>query len=165
MELLVVISIIGVLASIILASLGSARVKARDAQRKSDIHQIQLALQLYYTDYGVYPTSGGAFGPNGFWSNSNDPSWATLATALAPYIKKLPQDPQQTPSDGTINIWPFGTGIYSYTYYGYGCTAGAGYMIVWRPESGAGVLSQGVTLCGTVYNYGNGSITTGISGN
>ena len=43
-ELLVVIAIIGVLASVVLASLNSARVKARDARRISDIKQIILAL-------------------------------------------------------------------------------------------------------------------------
>lgn len=47
-ELLVVIAIIGVLASIVLASLNSARRKSRDARRITDIKQIQLALELYY---------------------------------------------------------------------------------------------------------------------
>ena len=47
-ELLVVIAIIGVLASIVLASLNTARRKSRDARRISDIKQIQLALELYF---------------------------------------------------------------------------------------------------------------------
>ncbi len=47
-ELLVVIAIIGVLASIVLASLNSARRKSRDARRITDIKQLQLALELYY---------------------------------------------------------------------------------------------------------------------
>ncbi len=47
-ELLVVISIIGVLASIVLASLNSARVKARDARRIADLDQIKTALNFYY---------------------------------------------------------------------------------------------------------------------
>ncbi|MCX6731429.1 MAG: prepilin-type N-terminal cleavage/methylation domain-containing protein, partial [Candidatus Parcubacteria bacterium] len=54
-ELLVVISIIGLLSSIVLASLNSARAKARDAKRMSDLHQLQLALELYYNQYGQYP--------------------------------------------------------------------------------------------------------------
>ncbi len=56
-ELLVVIAIIGILSSIVLASLNSARKKGRDARRVSDIKQIQLALELYYDANSNYPTS------------------------------------------------------------------------------------------------------------
>lgn len=54
-ELLVVIAIIGILASVVLASLNSARSKARDARRKSDLKQIQVAVELYRNQTGVYP--------------------------------------------------------------------------------------------------------------
>ncbi len=50
-ELLVVISIISLLSSVILASLSSARARARDAQRMSNLHEIQTALQLYAADH------------------------------------------------------------------------------------------------------------------
>ena len=53
-ELLVVIAIIGLLASIVLVSLNSARGKARDARRMADLHQLQLALEMYYDKYGGY---------------------------------------------------------------------------------------------------------------
>jgi len=57
-ELLVVIAIIGILSSVVLASLNSARAKARDAKRISDIKQIQLALEMYYDEHdGVYPAA------------------------------------------------------------------------------------------------------------
>jgi type IV pilus assembly protein PilA len=55
-ELLVVIAIIGILASVVLASLNTARRKARDAQRISDIKQIKLALEFYFDDNDAYPT-------------------------------------------------------------------------------------------------------------
>ena len=54
-ELLVVIAIIGILATIILASLDSARAKARDVRRKSDLHSLAAALSLYYLNHGAYP--------------------------------------------------------------------------------------------------------------
>jgi prepilin-type N-terminal cleavage/methylation domain-containing protein len=54
-ELLVVISIIGLLSTIAVVSLGSARMNARNTQRKANLVQISKALELYYADYGVYP--------------------------------------------------------------------------------------------------------------
>lgn len=56
-ELLVVIAIIGILASIVLASLNTARRKSRDARRIADVKQIQLALELYFDAATEYPTA------------------------------------------------------------------------------------------------------------
>ena len=47
-ELLVVIAIIGILATIVMVALGGARVRARNAQRMSDIRAIQMAMEMYY---------------------------------------------------------------------------------------------------------------------
>ncbi|MBU2220023.1 prepilin-type N-terminal cleavage/methylation domain-containing protein, partial [Patescibacteria group bacterium] len=56
-ELLVVIAIIGILATIVMVSLNTARAKARDARRISDVRQIQLALQMHYDSVGSYPAA------------------------------------------------------------------------------------------------------------
>jgi len=45
-ELLVVIAIIGILSSVVLASLNSARQKSRDARRLSDMNEIQKTIAL-----------------------------------------------------------------------------------------------------------------------
>src|SRR3989338_6454199 len=54
-ELLVVIAIIGILSSVVLASLNSARKKGRDAKRVAEIQQMQLALELYFDANRQYP--------------------------------------------------------------------------------------------------------------
>jgi len=75
-ELLVVIAIIGILATIVMVSLNTARSKARDARRVSDIRQLQLALQMYYDSVGSYPAA---------------------LTSLAPtYVAAMPLDPDGT---------------------------------------------------------------------
>ncbi len=103
-ELLVVIAIIGMLASIVLASLGSARVKARDARRIADMRSIRNALELYNDSNNAYP-------PNGAWTCSTDAAvWGGLQTALAPYIASLPKDPLNNA------LGPWVTGNYSYCY-------------------------------------------------
>ncbi len=69
-ELLIVIAIIGVLATLLMVNFVGVRQRARDAQRKSDLRQIQSALELYRADQGSYPSSlpscnGSAFSANG----------------------------------------------------------------------------------------------------
>ena len=89
-ELLVVISIIGFLATASVVAFNSARIKARDARRLSDITLIIKAIDLYYDTNNKYPqmiayTSSAA--------NSCGVNWCVLETALAPYMAKLPRDP------------------------------------------------------------------------
>jgi len=59
-ELLVVIAIIGLLSTLAVVALGSARSKARDARRISDVKQVQTALELYFADIGAYPDPAAA---------------------------------------------------------------------------------------------------------
>ena len=97
-ELLVVVAIIGILSSVVLASLNTARLKARDTKRIADFRQIRTALEIFYNSYGRYPVTGG--GPT--W----DDHWQIFATCLetgsgcgfaisnyTPVILKVSQDP------------------------------------------------------------------------
>jgi prepilin-type N-terminal cleavage/methylation domain-containing protein len=77
-ELLVVIAIIGILSSVVLASLNSARQKGRDARRVSDLKQLQLALELFYD---ANPSTG-------------YPAALSAANLVTPgYISVIPTDP------------------------------------------------------------------------
>lgn len=55
LELLIVVAIIGILTSIVLVSLGTAREKSRDAARAAQAQEIVKALEFYYTQNGSYP--------------------------------------------------------------------------------------------------------------
>ncbi|OGE86138.1 MAG: hypothetical protein A3J48_02240 [Candidatus Doudnabacteria bacterium RIFCSPHIGHO2_02_FULL_46_11] len=133
-ELLVVIAIIGLLASVTVVAVNGARAKARDAKRHTDIKAIQTALQQYYEANGRYPASGGSIIPGrSEWTLSNDSSWASLQTALAPYMARVPIDPAQTAG------WLF-TGSHAYAYnarfqdWFSQCGNGQGYVILYRLE-------------------------------
>lgn len=87
-ELLVVIAIIGLLASTVFASLGSARAKARDARRMSDLKQIQTALELYSSQYGGYPSSAC---PSEDYKIKNS---LEQEPKMDPFLTNFPRDPQ-----------------------------------------------------------------------
>lgn len=96
-ELLVVIAIIGILSSVVLASLNSARQKGRDARRISDIKQLQLALELCY-DAGNSCTGGGVEYPD-----------ALSSLQTNGFIASVPVDPQTGSSYGYDNVLSDGT--------------------------------------------------------
>jgi type II secretion system protein G len=158
-ELLVVIAIIGLLASVVMASLNSARAKGRDAKRLSEVREMQKALELYYDANGYYPQTN--------WISSGDTTWQTssFATALRPYLSQLPVDPTNTGG-------PAYGGGYVYSYYssGYlapGQTNQQWYMIVFRLENqtSPAQTTDGAWSCGTgsntlprqLFHYGNDS--------
>ena len=56
-ELLVVIAIIGVLSAVVLASLNSARDKAKVAKAVAEVRQFNTVVTRYFTDTGRLPSS------------------------------------------------------------------------------------------------------------
>ncbi len=55
-EIMIVMLIIGVIATLTMSALSNNRVKSRDLKRVSGINSLQAALDVYYKDHGVYPT-------------------------------------------------------------------------------------------------------------
>ncbi len=114
-ELLVVISIISLLASIIMTGLNTARAKARDSVRRSDIQEINKAIQLYMSDHGgqapsinnseckspyadISEVPSTYNDPNNYYfclgTDRQPGAWDEgLLAELSPYISKIPKDP------------------------------------------------------------------------
>jgi len=79
-ELLVVIAIIGILASVVLASLSSARDKGKDAAVKSQLASMKAQAELYYSTNETYSgVCGAALTANGF-GNTTGPGLLKAAS-------------------------------------------------------------------------------------
>ncbi len=101
-ELLIVITIIGILTAVVTTNLSSARSRARDARRKSDLRSIEQSLRLYYNDYKKFPDSDAEFKIDG--CNTNPCSWGgAFSKGNGPtiYMTSLPTDPSSTTNSTT----------------------------------------------------------------
>jgi type IV pilus assembly protein PilA len=65
-ELLVVFAVIGILAAIAIPQFYSYRGRAVDTQMKSDIKNVALAMESYYSEKFVYPSTIAEITPFGF---------------------------------------------------------------------------------------------------
>jgi prepilin-type N-terminal cleavage/methylation domain-containing protein len=100
-ELMVVISIIGILSAILFTNFNDARMQARDKARMSSLKELQLSIELYKSQNGTYPAQGcgGATdfaGPGTGGSGSNGlATCPAYITGLVPdFISSLPNDPK-----------------------------------------------------------------------
>jgi prepilin-type N-terminal cleavage/methylation domain-containing protein len=57
-ELLVVIAIIGLLSTLAIVALSSARQKARDSKRVADMKQLQTAMEMVFSENNSYDLEG-----------------------------------------------------------------------------------------------------------
>lgn len=96
-ELLVVISIIGILSGIFLNRIGDFRDRAEDARKIADIRHAQTILELYFNKCRAYPNLSSPTDGTCSTSVSSGPvSWENLKTILINAqigIKSMPDDP------------------------------------------------------------------------
>jgi prepilin-type N-terminal cleavage/methylation domain-containing protein len=94
-EILIVVAIIAILASVVLVGLGPTQQAGRDARRISDLSEVQNGLELYYNECGYYPGSAEATAPCGAFSQIQ--TWAALTTSLQGTtgigVSTVPNDP------------------------------------------------------------------------
>jgi general secretion pathway protein G len=104
-ELMVVILIIGLLATIVVENLRGATDKAKRIKAEADISQLKTALDRYYLDNGRYPTS-----EQGLQALVTQPTGdpAPVDYPDGGYIEKVPLDPWHNPyfyqSDGNSYV-------------------------------------------------------------
>ena len=102
-EILIVVAIIAILASVVLVGLGPTQQAGRDARRISDLGETQNGLELYYNKCGLYPGSNACVkgDPGGGWPGLS----AVVEAAGVGVSAAFPQDP----SNGKSYMYWFGT--------------------------------------------------------
>jgi general secretion pathway protein G len=111
-EIMVVVVIIAILASIIAPKIMGRPDQARIVKAKEDIRSIESSLDLYRLDSGVYPTQA-----QGLQALVTQPTTAPVPTQWKPYLKHLPIDPWGRPyrysnpgQHGEVDVYSLGTG-------------------------------------------------------
>ena len=87
-EIMVVVVILGILASIVVPKIISRPDEARVVKAKQDVLAIQSALDLYKLDNGLYPSTD-----QGLQALVEKPSIEPLARDWKQYLKSVPKDP------------------------------------------------------------------------
>lgn len=87
-ELLVVIAIIGILSSVVLASLSTARNKGKDAAVQGQLSSLRDAAEIYYSTNSKYSTTGainvcGGSGGGGFFGDTASNGLGLIAAISA----------------------------------------------------------------------------------
>ena len=129
-ELLVVISIIGILTAVVVGSFSAARASARDKARVADIANIQQALRLYAEENGEFPQF-----PDGIAIGTGSSIDATLAT----YLTSVPVDPKS----GTE---------YQYWYDSDWDCQGMFYVVILAVETESNTITNYTSACGPLAN-------------
>jgi prepilin-type N-terminal cleavage/methylation domain-containing protein len=88
-ELLIVIVVIGILATLVIVTFTGIQQKARNSQRQTDINAVDSHVEAYYASNGFYPTL----------SNMNDSTFRTAnLKGLDPEALQDPKDSSATPA-------------------------------------------------------------------
>lgn len=139
-ELLVVVAIIGMLSSVVLASLSTARASGANAARLATVKQYVTAMQLHYDSEREWPDPGGSgwyclgdYSDGNCWSGGYNTN-ATLKAEFAPFITFHNGTNDRVSSwEGLIyNCVTYNSGFCTRTYiqwfqYGDGASCGIGY--------------------------------------
>jgi len=134
-ELLVVIAIIGLLSSLVLAALGTAKSKGQDAKIQEQLHSFQQAAELYYSKNSTYRVSNGGSGDNVCSTAANDATLALLNSGSA-WADGTP------PACGqTANSWAATKQLTATTSTVYWCVDYRGTAMATSTPVGSGVTS------------------------
>jgi prepilin-type N-terminal cleavage/methylation domain-containing protein len=108
-ELLIVIVVIGILATLVIVTFSGIQQKGRNSQRQTDLKAVQSHVAAFYADKGYYPTA-------------KDLQTASfISTNMKGLDPEALRDPKQA-AGGTISDTSASASQYSYVATGTGCT-------------------------------------------
>lgn len=122
-ELLVVIVVTAILATMTVAAYGGVQARSRDSVRIATVNKLAKGIEMYYLDNGRYPAiqdGGGIEGTCG--SQTDNWGWCdrtkALSDALAPYMVVDPVSLSSATTGGTYYYYYNSSGGDNYMHYG-----------------------------------------------
>ena len=160
-ELLIVIVVIAILASVSVAAYSGVQQRARDTRRVSDMNTLVKALEMYKVQTGSYPAASTTNTIVGWEVSSKNPDQFLSALKTSGLIISVPVDPVNS---STTNINGFLYRYYRYNAGTNGCDASRGayyVLVVGDAESTSGQLdsSPGFSCSGRSWSTDGGWVT------
>lgn len=122
-ELLVVIVVVAILATVTVVAYNGVQARARDGVRISTVNKLAKALEMYYLDNGHYPALQDGSGiEGGCGSQTENWGWCdrmkSLSDAVAPYMSIDPVSLSSATTGTTYYYYYSSGGNDSYMHYG-----------------------------------------------
>ena len=114
-ELLIVIVVIGILATLVIVTFTGIQQKGRNTQRQTDIKALNGYVESFYAEYGFYPTGADMQNPD-FISK--------YMKGLDPKALLDPKQPQDGDATVTIATAAVADNVFQYSYIASNSTGG-----------------------------------------
>ena len=126
-ELLIVIIIIGILATLVIVTFTGVQQKARDSKRQTDLNALDAHVSAFYAQYGFYPTLADlqsatflstymkGFDPSALTDPKGGAIAGTAGASNYGYLAAQGSDPNGTCTNTTATTMPTDNGCGQFT--------------------------------------------------
>ena len=158
LEILIVVAIIGLIASVVVAAVNNANKNKEEVHLIQTHQQVQKALELYSLDNnGEYPLPGGYCTMASSRFGGTESCWETLAQTLSPYASNIPLSISNDAGwwiiyEGPNNVQNIPTNVMG--YQGFNCINTKNGFLLWTQFNDFNQVTNNWPFNGSYTTYG-----------